>query len=64
MSLPEKWLRQREPSEQDGKVRATWLADCDSWRDRAEIGVLKARDGEDGLWRKVIFDKERVRFTD
>lgn len=61
--LPEKWLRQREP-EIGSKERGKWDADCERWRDRAEISAPKVRDGDDGSARTVAFDGPRMVFHD
>jgi hypothetical protein len=64
ISVPYKWLRQNEPNPADQKDHDRWLKQCEEWKGQAEAGVLKARDGEDGLWRRLRFDGPRVRFAD
>lgn len=63
LCLPEKWLRQREP-EEGSKERGKWESDCLRWHGKAEIGVPKARDGDDGSSRTLAFDGRRMIFSD
>ena len=63
VTLPEKWLRQREPDQGD-KLRAKWEGDCLRWEGKAEIGFPKLREGEDGRSCSVSFDGPRMLFKD
>lgn len=63
VSIPTKWLRQREPTA-GSRDSDKWAQDCAAWEGKGEFGVLKARDGEDGIWRQVGFSGRRARFED
>lgn len=63
LTMPEKWLRQREPEKTD-KTRGQWEADCLRWEGKAEIGFPKVRDGQDGQSCVVSFSGERMLFGD
>lgn len=60
--IPGKWLRQRQPDPEDQKDYDRWVRQCEEWRDAAEIGTLKVRDGEDGDWMRVPFNGARMLF--
>lgn len=56
VTLPRKWLKQREPDESNQRDHDEWLGRMDRWRDKAEIGALKMRDDDDGQWLTMPFD--------
>jgi replicative DNA helicase len=56
ITLPRKWLRQREPEESDQKAHDAWAGKMERWQDKAEIGALKMRDDDDGHWLTLPFD--------
>lgn len=60
--IPGKWLRQRQPDPMDTKDYDKWARQTEEWRDGAEIGTLKVRDGDDGDWRRVEFSGARMIF--
>lgn len=55
VTLPRKWLKQREP-EEGTKDHDAWVGKMERWRDKAEIGALKMRDDDDGHWQSIPFD--------
>jgi replicative DNA helicase len=55
VTLPRKWLRQREP-EEGTKDHDLWVGKMERWKGRAEVGSLKMRDGDDGHWFALDFD--------
>jgi len=55
VTLPRKWLKQREP-EEGSKDHDLWVGKMERWRDKAEIGALKMRDDDDGQWLTMPFD--------
>ena len=62
ITLPRKWLKQREPDESDDRGRNEWFSKMDRWRDKAEIGALKMRDDDDGQWIQMPFDGKTYTF--
>lgn len=56
VTLPRKWLKQREPDESDQRSHDEWVSKMERWRDKAEIGALKMRDDDDGHWMTMPFD--------
>lgn len=62
VTIPCKWLRQRQPDPEDQKDFDRWNRQMDEWRGRADIGALKIRDGEDGDWTGLDFDGNRMLF--
>lgn len=55
VTLPRKWLRQREP-EEGSKDHDAWAGKMERWKDKAEVGALKMRDDDDGHWLTLPFD--------
>lgn len=55
VTLPRKWLKQREPDENDARAHDEWVRKMEHWKDRAEIGALKMRDDDDGNWLQMPF---------
>lgn len=55
VTLPRKWLRQREP-ESGTKEHGIWFDKMGLWEGKAEIGALKMRDDDDGHWLSMPFD--------
>lgn len=64
IAIPRKFLIQREPDSEDSKAHDKWQRLMTKWDGKAEIGALKVRDGEDGGYRELKFDGNRVRFVD
>lgn len=60
--LPYKWLGERQPDPQDEKEYDRWTRQREEWRGQAEIGALKNRDDEDGIWIKLPFEGRRFLF--
>lgn len=56
VTLPRKWLKQREPDESDQRGHLEWEDKMEKWRDKAEVGALKMRDDDDGHWLTMPFD--------
>lgn len=56
VTLPRKWLRQREPDESDQKAHDAWEGKMARWEGKAEVGALKMRDDDDGHWLTLPFD--------
>jgi replicative DNA helicase len=56
VTLPRKWLKQREPDETDQRAHDEWFSRMERWKDKAEIGALKMRDDDDGQWLTMPFD--------
>ncbi len=61
VTLPRKWLKQREPDE-GSRDHAEWVGRMERWRDKAEIGALKMRDDDDGNWLTMPFDGSTYTF--
>jgi hypothetical protein len=61
VTLPRKWLKQREPDE-GSRDHDEWAGRMERWRDKAEIGALKMRDDDDGNWQVVPFDGSTYTF--
>lgn len=55
VTLPRKWLRQREP-EEGSKDHDAWAGRMARWEGKAEVGALKMRDDDDGHWLTLPFD--------
>ncbi|BEV43941.1 DnaB-like helicase C-terminal domain-containing protein [Afipia carboxidovorans] len=55
VTLPRKWLKQREPDENDARAHDEWVRKMEHWKDRSEIGALKMRDDDDGNWLQMPF---------
>jgi replicative DNA helicase len=64
ISIPCKWLAQNEADRSNSHAYEAWVRNMTEWKDKAEVGLLKNRDGPDGLWRKLAYDGERVKFGD
>lgn len=62
VTLPRKWLKQREPDESDQRGHDEWAGKMEKWRDRAEVGALKMRDDDDGQWLDMPFDGSTYTF--
>lgn len=62
VTLPRKWLKQREPDETDQRAHDEWLGRMFKWEGKAEIGALKMRDDDDGQWLTVPFDGKTYTF--
>jgi replicative DNA helicase len=62
VAIPCKWLVQNEPEQSYREAHDEWVVKTNEWHGYAEIGVLKARDGEDGVWKKIPFDGPRYLF--
>lgn len=56
VTLPRKWLKQREPDESNQRDHDEWLGRMARWEGKAEIGALKMRDDDDGQWLTMPFD--------
>src|SRR3569623_361135 len=56
VTLPRKWLKQREPDESNQRDHDEWLGRMARWENKAEIGALKMRDDDDGQWLTMPFD--------
>jgi hypothetical protein len=54
VTLPRKWLKQREPDESD-RAHDEWVGKMERWKDKAEIGALKMRDDDDGALDHAAF---------
>lgn len=61
VTLPRKWLKQREP-EEGSRDHDEWEGRMLRWRDKAEIGALKMRDDDDGNWLTLPFDGSTYTF--
>jgi replicative DNA helicase len=64
LALPSDWLKKHEPDEDREKEHDAWLRRKLDWDGRAEVGMLKARDGANGEWRALAFDGVNTRFSD
>lgn len=64
IGIPSVWLAEREPDSSDQKSYDKWVQQCFQWKDKAEIGAPKVRDGESGRWATVGFDGPRALFSD
>lgn len=62
LAIPGVWMRDREPK-MGSEEHFKWQAQMEQWHGKAEIGVLKMRDGENGGKRLVAFDGARMRFS-
>lgn len=61
VTLPRKWLKQREPDESD-RAHDEWVGKMARWEGKAEIGALKMRDDDDGNWLTLPFDGQTYSF--
>jgi len=62
VTLPRKWMKQREPEESDHRAHDEWAGKMEKWRDQAEIGALKMRDDDDGQWLQLGFNGRTYTF--
>lgn len=62
VTLPRKWLKQREPDEFNQREHDEWLGKMAKWENKAEIGALKMRDDDDGNWLTMPFDGKTYSF--
>lgn len=62
VTLPRKWLKQREPDESDQRGHDEWSGKMNRWAGKAEVGALKMRDDDDGQWLTLPFDGQTYTF--